>query len=274
MRFRGLTFSCLILFLGVAGALAAASPKKVLLLAGKSSHGYGQHEHMPGMRVLAKCLSDVPGLEAEVCDVGGAWPEGPELIEGADGIVMYLDYGMRWEQSDPDRQAALEALRNRGGGVVALHWAVGGRNAADIPFHLKLVGGCHGGPDRKYTHADAELAVAAPDHPVVTGIEDFRLNDEYYYQLKWAQQGKVVPLLTGTIADCPDQAVAWAFERPDGGRSMGFVCMHSHQNWGRAECRRLIAQGVLWTLKLPVPQQGLPVAVDEKDLALPPPNGK
>jgi type 1 glutamine amidotransferase len=262
------------MFLAVAVARAADPPKKVLLLAGESSHGYGQHEHLPGMRVLAKSLQDVPGIDVEVHYVGGEWPEGPELIKGADGIVTFLDYGMRWQQSDPDRQAALEQLRNRGGGVVALHWSVGGRDAKYIPFHLKLVGGCHGGPDRKYTHANAELAVADPDHPIVTGIEDFRLKDEYYYQLKWAPEGKVVPLLTGTIADCPDQAVAWAFERPDGGRSMGFVGMHAHQNWGRVECRRLIAQGILWTLKLPVPPEGLPVPIEEQDLELPPPKNK
>ena len=86
------------MFLNVAGPLAADSPKKVLLLAGKGSHGYGEHEHLPGMRILAKCLKDVPGLDAEVHYVGGDWPDGPELIRGADGIVMFMDVGMRWER--------------------------------------------------------------------------------------------------------------------------------------------------------------------------------
>jgi type 1 glutamine amidotransferase len=246
-------------------------PKKVLLLAGKKSHGPGAHEHVAGMRVLARCLEGVPNLEIslhENCD--GPWPQGPELIKAAHGIVMYMDFGIQWEQAEPRRQQALTALRDRGGGVVALHWAVGGREEQYIPFHLTLVGGCHGGADRKYAFTTATLKVADPQHPITTGIQDFKLQDEFYYQLKWAKEGKLIPLLKATIKDAPDQTVAWAFERPDGGRSFGFVAMHEHKNWGVPECRRLIAQAVLWTVKLPIPEGGLPADLPETELALPP----
>jgi len=154
--------SSLVVFLLSVSLSPAAQPKKVLLLAGEKSHGPGAHEHLAGMNVLAKCLDGVPGLEAEVVDVSGKWEQGPELIRKADGIVMYLDFGMRWEQIDPERKAALEDLMSRGGGVVALHWAV--ENA-----------------------------------------------------------------------------------------------------------RRLVAQAVLWTVGLPIPKDGLPVAISEKDLELPSP---
>jgi len=177
---------------------------------------------------------------------------------------------MRWEQTDPKRQAALEDLMSRGGGALALHWAIGGKDPKYIPFHLRLVGGCHGGPDRKYTHADAKLEVVAPDHPITRGVRDFRLKDEYYYKLKWAKKGTITPLLTATIDDLPDQAIAWAFERPDGGRSFGLAAMHEHKNWAAEDLRRLVAQAVLWTVKLPVPPKGLPVKISKKDLQLPP----
>jgi type 1 glutamine amidotransferase len=258
------------LVLSIASVAGAGGPRKVLLIGDKGSHGHGAHEHMPGLRVLAKCLEGVQGLKVSLHQGDGKWPEGPELIEGADGIVLFMDTGMEWEQRDPRRRKALERLLARGSGVVGIHWACGGRTEQHIPFHLKLMGGCHGGKDRKYTHADAQLKVANPKHPVTYGIQDFRLKDEFYYQLKWVKEGKLAPLLTATIRDCPDQAVAWALERPDGGRSFGFVCMHFHANWGRVECRRLIAQAVLWTLKLPVPEGGLPVKVSAEDLKLPP----
>jgi len=270
MSCKNLTASLLFLIFLVS-AVSAGEPKRVLLLAGKGSHGHGAHEHQAGVRVLAKCLQGVPGLETSIhYDVDVDWPEGPKLIRAADGIVMFMDCGMRWEQTDPKRQAALEELMARGGGVVGLHWAIGGREDRDIPFHLKFMGGCHGGSDRKYTHAEVELDVADRQHPILSGIEKFRINDEFYYQLKWAKQGKVAPLLTATIKDCPDQAAAWAFERPDGGRSFGFVCLHAHKNWELVECRRLAAQAVLWTVKLPVPKDGLPVKASEEDLRLPP----
>jgi type 1 glutamine amidotransferase len=245
----------------------AAEPKRLLLLGDAGSHKPGAHEHMPGLRVLAKCLKDVPGLEVSLHQTAAKWPEGPALLRKADGIVMFLDEGSRWEQQDADRQAALEDLKKRGGGVVAVHWAIGGKDARYIPFHLALVGACHGGPDRKYTHADTRVTVVAADHPVTRGIGDFELEDEYYYQLKRAKRGKVTALLEAEIEGRPEMC-AWAFERPDGGRSFGTCTMHFHANWGRVECRRLIAQGVLWTLKLPVPEEGLGVEIDEDDLTL------
>jgi type 1 glutamine amidotransferase len=111
--------------------------------------------------------------------------------------------------------------------------------------------------------------VASPNHPIAAGIEDFRLEDENYYQLKWAKEGTITPILVGTVRDCPDQTIAWAYERPDGGRSVGFAAMHTHANWGVVQCRRLIAQGVLWSVRLSVPEEGLPVVITDKDLELP-----
>jgi len=273
MRRRSLLAASFLLF-SVSTVCAGEEPKRVLLLAGKDSHGYGAHHHMAGIKVLAKCLEGVPGLKTSIHMADGKWPQGPELIRGADGVVLFMDKGMHWEQADPERQAALEDLMARGGGFIALHWAVGGQDAKLIPFHLRLVGGCHGGPDRKYTHAETMLNVASPTHPILCGIEDFRIKDEFYYQLKWAKEGKVTPLLTTTVENCPDQAVAWAFERPDGGRSFGFVCLHTHANWELIECRRLVTQAVLWTVKLPVPQEGLPVDVSDEILRLPPQENK
>jgi hypothetical protein len=47
------------------------------------------------------------------------------------------------------------------------------------------------------------------------------------------------------------ETVAWAYERPDGGRSFGFSGLHFHDNWARPEYQKLIVQATLWTLKLP-----------------------
>jgi hypothetical protein len=62
--------------------------------------------------------------------------------------------------------------------------------------------------------------------------------------------------------------VAWCWERPDRGRSFGFSGLHFHDNWRLTEYRRLVAQGVLWTLKKPIPKEGLPVTVTDEDLKL------
>jgi type 1 glutamine amidotransferase len=248
---------------------AADKAKTVLLLGQKRDHPPGTHEYMSGLHVLAKCLQGVPELKATIINVDGPWPEGPQRIAGADGIVQYLGEGGRWMQEDAKRQEAIKQLVARGGAVVGLHWAIGAKDAQYIPLHLQWMGGMHGGPDRKYIVGEAQVDVANPEHPILRGVEGVRLNDEFYYRLKFSKSGTVTPLLKVQIEGSPETC-AWAFERPDGGRSFGFGCMHDHGNWRITACRRLIAQGVLWTLKLPIPPEGLAVQVTEDDLKIRP----
>ena len=56
--------------------------------------------------------------------------------------------------------------------------------------------------------------------------------------------------------------VAWAWERPDGGRLLGYSGCHYHENWSRPEYRHFISQAVLWTLKLTPPEKDFPAEVD------------
>lgn len=249
---------------------AADAPKKKLLLLGQAPDGHPPrtHEYMAGMRVLAKCLADVPGLDVTTVAADGRWPEGPELLERADGVVLFLAEGAQWSAADPKRQAAFAKLAQRGGGLAALHWAMGTREAAPIDGFVKLFGGCHGGPDRKYKVVEEEALVADPANPITSGIRNFRVKDEFYYRLKFVPPtGAVRPVLRVKL-DGQLETVAWAWERPDGGRAFGFSGLHFHDNWRLPEYRRLAAQGVLWTLKLPVPKKGLAVEVTEADLKL------
>jgi type 1 glutamine amidotransferase len=253
---------------GPAGA--AAGPAKKLLLVGQGPDGHPPqtHEYVAGLKVLAKCLETVPGLEVTTVRADEPWKEGPELIGRADGVVLFLAEGARWMNHDPRRHEALARLAKRGGGLVVLHWAMGTRDAKNIDGCLELLGGCHGGPDRKYKVLETGAQVADPKHPVSAGIKDFRVRDEFYYRLKFAKpEGRVRPLLRVRIDGRPE-VVAWAWERPDGGRSFGFSGLHFHDNWRLPEYRRLVAQGVLWTLKLPIPGDGLAVKVTEEDLRL------
>ncbi len=255
-----------VLLIGPVGS--AAAPKNVLLLGQKRDHPAGSHEYMPGLAVLAECLEDVPDLQVTIAGADEPWPEGPAMLDKADAVVLFLGQGARWEQTDTKRYEALQRLAARGGAIVGIHWAIGAKDAKYIAGHLKLMGGCHGGPDRRYIITEADLGVVDRGHPVTAGIDDFRLRDEYYYRLKFATEGKIVPLLRASLEGRPE-TVAWGFERPDGGRSFGFSGMHYHAHWQQESCRRLLAQAVLWTLKLPVPEQGLPVAVSADVLKLP-----
>jgi type 1 glutamine amidotransferase len=256
-----------LLWFGATGL--ADAPKKLLLVAqGPDGHPAQTHEYKAGLKVLEKCLQGVSGLEVTTVSADEPWKEGPELMQRADGVVLFLAEGARWMHQDPKRLEALAKLAARGGGLVVLHWAMGTKDAKYIDGCLKLLGGCHGGPDRKYKVLETDAQIADPKHPLAAGIKDFRVKDEFYYQLKFVKaEESVKPVLRVTIDDKPE-TVAWSWERPDGGRSFGFSGLHFHDNWRLQPYRRLVAQGVLWTLKLPIPKEGLPVEVAEEDLKL------
>jgi hypothetical protein len=247
-----------------------AAPKKKVLLVGQGPDGHPKttHEYMAGVRVLAKCLAGVPDLELTVVRADGTWQEGPDLLGRADAVVLFVSEGARWIDTDARRRTAFARLAARRAGIVALHWALGTRDAKPVPGFLKLLGGCHGGPDRKYRVLETDVRVADPDHPIAAGIGRFRVRDEFYYRLKFVRaKSQVRPILRATI-DGRQETVAWAWERPDGGRSFGFSGLHFHANWRLRPYRRLVAQAVLWTLKMPVPKKGLAVDLPYADFKL------
>jgi len=245
------------------------APKKELLLIGVGPDGHpaATHEYLAGLRILQKCLKDVPDLEIRYIDASGPWKDGPDLLKRADAVVLFVAEGARWLQEDPARLKALQQMAANKGGLTVLHWGMGARDAKYIDDFTKLFGGCHGGPDRKYQVLETKVHVADPKHPVLRGIESFSAKDEYYYKLKFQKDAKIQPLFQAEI-DGNKETVAWAWERPDGGRSVGFSGLHFHDNWKLKEYRRLVTQGVVWTLGRDVPEKGMPVEVTEDDLKL------
>lgn len=239
----------------------AEAPKKLLLIAsGPDGHPPETHEYVAGLEILAKCLKPVPGIEVTLAKADGAWKEGPDLVGRADGVVLYLSEGAKWLSADAKRLAAFQQLAKRGGGLAVLHWGMGTKDAEPIEAFVALFGGCHGGPDRKYkVFEKVDVKIADAKHTIATGIKDFTVREEFYYKLKLPKgEHAVKPLLSAEI-DGEKETVAWSWVRPDGGRSFGFTGLHFHENWKREEYRRLVSQGALWTLKLPIPEKGLPV---------------
>src|SRR5262249_48783084 len=134
-----------------------------------------------------------------------------------------------------------------------------------IQGQLDLLGGTRGGEQRKYKVLEAELKRVVPDHPILTRLKDFKTYDEVYYRLDLRPD--IQPLFKANI-DGHDQTAAWAWQRPDGGRSFGFVCLHFHSNWQLPEYRRFVVQGALWSLNLPIPAKGAKVDIGSKYLEL------
>jgi hypothetical protein len=248
-----------------------AAPKQLLLLGQKpDGHPPGTHEYMAGARVLKALLAHRQDLRTTIAQADEPWADGPALIAKADGIVMFLNEGGRFIQDDPKRAKACAAFAKRGGGLVVYHWGMGAKKVEHVGPFLNLFGGCHGGPDRKYTVVkEAKFMVASPKHPVMSGIKPFELPfEEFYYKLKVPKSPKRWTPLVRVPIEGSVETVGWAWERPDGGRSFGFSGLHFHVNWRHEQYQRLISQAALWTLKLPIPKTGIGVKLDSTVLEL------
>jgi type 1 glutamine amidotransferase len=248
----------------------AAEPKKLLLIGqGPDGHPPGTHEFMAGVRVIEALLApDAAEIQTTRAQADEPWSAGPGLIDAADGVVLLVTQGARWMQADPARHAALKRLAARGGAIIALHWSVGAKDAEFIAGQLALLGGTRGGPQRKYVVLENDVKLASRSHPILRGLADFRVKDEFYYRLDLVEPSPAFhPLLT-THLEGRDEIIAWAWERPGGGRSAAYVGLHFHANWERLDYRRLVVQMIRWSLDLPIPADGVKAEVAAETLKL------
>jgi type 1 glutamine amidotransferase len=245
----------------------AAPPVKIVLVAGKPSHGAGEHEFNAGAMLLAKCLRQNSGVNATVAK--GGWPVDDSVFEGANSVVLYMDGGENHPLLADDRLAALGKLMKKGVGLACLHYALevpGDHGGMEL---LEWIGGFYRRPYSQNPVNDVELTQTAPAHPISRGWDNFRSNDEWYYHIMFRKDDKrLVPILTAMLPkNAPEQeTVAWAVERTDGGRGFGFTGGHYHRNWGLEDQRRMVVNAILWTAKVEIPAEGAKCDLTPEDL--------
>lgn len=242
------------MLVGAFASVAVAGPRVLLIGQGPDGHPPETHEFMAGVGIMEYLLKKIPDVEVVTAKADEPWPEGPGMIDQADGVVLFLTQGGRFLKWNAERYEAFDRLRERKGGFVALHWAVGAKDAEYVEPCLAFLGGCHGGPDRKYVKTETTLGPASSLHPIADGFEPMKIHEEFYYTLKFTPRTGVVPVLVADI-DGDSETAAWAWERPDGGRSFGFVGLHYHKNWREENYRRMVVRAILWTLQREIPAE-------------------
>jgi hypothetical protein len=265
-----------------AAADAGTAKKKVLLLAGNRSHGFGAHDHLSGCSLLARLLNE-SGLpvEATVHSLQQhGWPK-PEALAAANSIIIYSDGGGGHPFNA--HLAELDELTKKGTGIVCIHYGVEVPKGASGDAFLNWTGGYFETNWSVNPHWVANYS-ALPDHAVARGVKPFSTNDEWYYHMRFREglEG-VTPILTAlppeetlkrpdgphsgnpavreAIRNKQPQHMAWARQRPDGGRGFGCTGGHNHWNWGNNQFRRLILNAIVWTSGLDVPVEGVPAGV-------------
>lgn len=278
--------SCLITAFCVAAVHGA--DKKVLLIAGPPSHGPGMHEHNAGVLLLQKCLAGVSGLKTEV--TLGGWPKDPTTFNDVDAVIIFADGGPRHIALQDDHLEKLGEALSKGAGLGLLHFAVEPTLEKGQPEFLKWIGGAFEIHWSVNPHWHAEFK-SLPNHPIARGVKPFTILDEWYFNMRFVENQKGVtpilvavpdasttsrpdghhsgnPTVRAAVARGESQTVAWAYERPTGGRGFGFTGAHFHNNWGHDDFRKLVLNAVLWLAKMEVPADGVKSSVTAHDLTL------
>jgi type 1 glutamine amidotransferase len=264
-----------ILLLSTTFEIYAAEKTKIVFVAGKQSHGWGAHEHKAGCMLLADRLNKMKNVEAIVTTNG--WPKDNSIFEGAATIVIYAD-GYGGHPIKPNLEF-FDELAKKGVGLVTIHWATEVERGPVADKFLEWQGGFCDVNWSVNPHWDANFKTM-PDHPITNGVKLFILNDEWYYHMRFTEDMKgVTPILTAlpdqktlvrpdgprsgnptvrnAIANKEPQHVAWAFERPNGGRGFGFTGGHNHDNWAHDNFRKLVLNAICWTANIKIPKKGI-----------------
>ena len=248
--------------------------KKLVLIAGRRSHGYNAHEHNAGCLLLARLLNEnVPQIYATVYRDG--WPKDPTAFDNADAIAMFCDGGgghVAMRHLDE-----VDAMARKGMGIACLHYGVEIPKGRPGNSMLGWTGGYFETFWSVNPHWKAEFK-QLPKHPITRGVKPFAIDDEWYYHMRFVDGMKgVTAVLTAIPPDStrqrPDgphsgnptvrarkgmpEHVAWAYERPGGGRGFGFTGGHWHYNWAHDDFRKIVLNALVWICGLEVPPNGV-----------------
>ncbi len=280
-----LTCAALVAAFLLPSASAGTADKELVLIAGKQSHGPGDHEFRAGCLLLQKCLANVKGLKVTVETNG--WVADPKVFQNAAAVVLYSDGGGGNPFIQGDRKKVIGELAKKGVGIGNMHYAVEVPKDNGGPEFLQWIGG-------HYEHQFSCNPMWSPDyqkfpkHPITRGVKPFSCRDEWYMHMRFRPDMKgVTPILVDKPSDKvrkgpyvypqgpyehivaasgQDEVMMWCVERPDGGRGFGWTGGHYHKNWGNDDYRKVILNALVWLCKIEVPADGVASTVAPEDL--------
>lgn len=260
-------------------------PKKIVMVAGKPSHGPGEHEFNAGVRLLKKCLDTVPGVETAAYYNG--WPEDENVLDGADAIFLYMDGGLGHPILQKDRLEKMGERMKKGVGLMCAHYAVEVPAKKGGPEFKEWIGAYYETNWSCNPMWTAEFT-SLPQHPIANGVKPYAIRDEWYFNMRFSEKPSyVTPILTATpsdeVRDGPyvhpqgpyphiqaakgrAETLLWVVERPDGGRGAGFTGGHFHKNWGDPNFRKIVLNTLLWVAKAEVPANGVECEITPEEL--------
>jgi putative membrane-bound dehydrogenase-like protein len=254
---------------------APQGTKRLVFIAAKGTHGGGgQHEFFAGASYLARRINETYPQAFAVVYPENNWPKD---LTKADAIIVLLNHGGK-----AANDANIKAACDRGAGFAAIHYGVEAKIGSQGKNYLDWMGGFF---ETFYSvNPTWDASVQPGQHPVANGVKAFSAKDEWYYHMRFVPEMKGVTPVLSAIAPLntvkfkegdkpsahggnPDafadvkagkpQHLAWAFDRPKGGRGFGFTGFHFFANMTNDSFRTTMLNGVAWVSGLEIPAGGI-----------------
>ena len=247
--------------------------KRILFIAGSTTHRHGIHEYKAGSLLLAKALNE-SGLPVVAKVHWFNWPEDESCLEGVDTIIVYADGGGDYGE----KYAVLDEKYKQGTALMFMHYGVHPTKEVGEKYYNKWMGGYFADAFSVNPSWIADM-VPKDGHPVARGLSgSIKAFDEFYWNLNFAKDCKdCYPLATGIPTpenmvtygsskfwnkDAADklgtpQSLLWCRDPADAPRGAGFVGGHFHRNWAIDDYRKLILNTIAWVTKVEVPKDGI-----------------
>jgi uncharacterized protein len=219
--------------------MAAESRIRVLVVTG--GHDFEKD-------AFTRIFKETPGIEFTLAEHAKAKASAYERSDLFQHNVVFL-YDMPKEITDVQKSAFL-SLFDRGIGLVVTHHALA--SFQRWPAYERIIGGKYPetadekGPAGGYEHdVQVPVVIVAKDHPITTGIKDFTIHDEIYWNFRVGAD--VTQLLTTTHAKS-GKPLAWT--RTEGNSRVVYLQLgHDHAAYDNPNFRLLVARSIQWAAR-------------------------
>jgi putative membrane-bound dehydrogenase-like protein len=211
------------------------APLRIFIRAGAKTHGPGEHDHPAFLKDWTELLR----ARGAVVDGALEFPSAGQL-EKTDVLVMFAAEA---GTIAPEDRANLDAFTKRGGGLVAIHDAVCGK---DPQWFKTVIGGAWEHGKSKYLNGTLGIYVQDYPHEITRGISNFMMDDEIYWDLHLMPEAKVL----GTAFRTPHEITPqmWIYEK-ENYRAFVNIQGHKYSSFSLPHYRAILLRGIAWAGK-------------------------
>jgi len=237
--------------------------QRIALIAGpvRIDDREGHHDYLATCTLMADLLRRVPGIDPLVIDNG--WPQDDRILTHCAGLVFYDGGGGKQQfLATPERVGRLQQIIDAGAGLTIIHKSIAFPDAMTAQSVAWLGGTYVPGVSRRGHWRSRHHDLGK--HPITSALEGWKMDDGWLNNIQFdeAARQNITPILwsgkryKGSSAGGDEDIVSWAYERIGGGRSFCFTGLDAHSDWLLPDLRRLLLNGVLWSVGQEVPVTG------------------